>query len=91
MFIRQWATKYGIPTIANVNYANVAYVYGTYIKGNIDDLRGMTEFEVAVGYPGTHVAMMDARNLQAYTLYLAILWGMIATWVTSRKKTEVVK
>ena len=89
MYIRQWSAKYGIKSIIHTYFVNVAYVYGTYVHGAMGELRTYAEYEVATGYPGLHVAQLDASNLQGYVLFIGISWGMLATWVAGRRKREV--
>jgi hypothetical protein len=85
MFIRQWPVKYGIRTIGFATYVNVAYVYGEHVHGCISELRGEAEFELLTGFLGEEVAKMDARNLQFYLLFVFIIWGAAATYITKRE------
>jgi len=91
MFIRQW-TSAAFPNVKGVAshaYEDLAYAYGKYILGTISGARGYAEYEALVGFPGEDRAKTEARNTEAFFLFVCIILGAI--YLNQEKKQRVVK
>lgn len=89
MWIRQWPAKYGNRAIGTMVFATVAPVYGVYVHGYLDGVRGYAEYEKLTGYLGDHLMKMNARNLQGLAVFIAVGLGNISWAIAKYRKREV--
>lgn len=84
---RQWGAR-GLKIIDGSNYAPIAPYYGPdkYFLGALDADRGMAEYEVLVGLPGSEAAKMDIRNVVGITIMALTLLAVANDLVTKQNK-----
>jgi len=89
MWVRQWPAKYGNRALNSYIYATTAAVYGVYVHGCLDGVRGYAEYERLTGYLGDHLIKMNARNLQGLAVFIAVALGNISWGIAKYRKREV--
>jgi hypothetical protein len=84
---RQWGGR-GLKIIDASNYAPIAPYYGPdkYFLGALDADRGMAEYEVLVGLPGSEAAKMDIRNGVGITILALPLLAVANDLVTKKEE-----
>jgi hypothetical protein len=95
MYVRQWAVpayNAGIPTIADATFTTVASYYGKYIVGDLDLLRGYSEFEYLLKASGEELIRMDIRDVNVLITLGLIALTNIALFISrGEKKGETAK
>jgi hypothetical protein len=86
MYVRQFATAYGVRSISMGGYATVAPYYGTYVFGAMDR---SAEYEIYVGLPGEEVGKMDMANLENILMVSLILIGLVHSLITRGAAVQI--
>jgi len=89
MWARQWPAKYGNRALNAYIFATTAAVYGVYVHGCLDGVRGYAEYEKLTGYLGDHLIKMNARNLQGLAVFIVVGLGNISWAIAKYRKREV--
>jgi len=89
MWIRQWPAKYGNRALNTMVFATVAPVYGVYVHGALDGVRGYAEYERLTGYLGVDLISMNARNLQGLAVFIVVGLGNMSWAIARYRKREV--
>jgi len=84
---RQWGGR-GLKLIDGSNYAPVVSYYGTSVLGALDADRGMAEYEVLVGIPGSEAGKMDIRNSVGLGIMVLATLAIVNSLTTKNKKKE---